>query len=148
MKKVFVCSMMAVLSVFLFSSLATMESTEEETVREAWASIEGFFVEFNNEDNDAMQEYMTFPHLFLSRNGSVSVSEERWVMNFEGMKERQDWVRSTLDSHEVTMVLRDKVHFRIVFSRHNSGGEKYMTQEGVYIVTRKDGKWGLQVRSY
>ena len=148
MKKVFVCSMMAVLSVFLFSSLATMESTEEETVRDAWASIEGFFVAFNNEDNEAMQEYMTFPHLFLTREGGVRVSEERWIMNFERMKESQNWVKSTLDSHEATMVFSDKVHFKIAFSRHNSKGEKYYVQEGVYIATKKDGNWGLQVRSY
>ena len=148
MKKVFLCSAMPIVSVFLFTSLATTQSDEEETVEEAWASIEGFFEAFNNEDNDGMQKYMTFPHLFLSRNGSVRISEERWEMNFEGMQERQDWVKSSLDSHEVTMVFADKVHFKIVFSRTNSKGEKYLFQEGVYIATKKDGKWGLQVRSY
>jgi hypothetical protein len=148
MKKLVLGSMMAITSVFLFSSLATTQTNQEETVKEAWASIENFFVAFNNEDNDELQKYMTFPHMFLNRNGSVSVSEERWDMNFEAMKERQDWVKSTLDSHKATMVFEDKVHFRIVFGRVNSKGEKYYTKEGVYIATKKDGKWGLQVRSY
>jgi len=148
MKKVILCSMTAVMSMVLFSSYAATEPDEEETVREAWTCIEGFYREFNNEDNEAMQAYMTFPHLFLTRNGGVRVSDERWDMNFDRMKESQDWVKSTLDSHEVTMVFRDKVHFKITFSRHNSKGEKYMTQEGIYIVTKQDGKWGLQVRSY
>ena len=124
------------------------EYNEEENIKQAWAAIENFFVAFNNEDNDAMHPYMTFPHMFLSRNGSVSIQEERWSMNFDRMKESQDWVKSTLDSREATMVYADKVHFKITFSRHNSKGERYHVQEGIYIVTRKDGKWGLQVRSY
>ena len=148
MKKTVLCLTMAVAPILIFSSLATTQANEEETVKEAWASIEGFFDAFNKEDNDALQQYMTFPHMFLNRNGSVSVSEERWDMNFEAMKERQDWVKSTLDSHEVTMVFPDKVHFKIVFGRVNTKGEKYYTKEGVYIATKKDAKWGLQVRSY
>jgi ketosteroid isomerase-like protein len=148
MKKFVICSMLAITPIFLFSSLAITQTNEEETVKAAWASIENFFVAFNNEDNEELQKYMTFPHMFLNRNGSVRVSEERWDMNFEAMKERQDWVKSTLDSHEATMVFEDKVHFRIVFGRVNSKGEKYYTKEGVYIATKKDGKWGLQVRSY
>lgn len=148
MKKIILCTLLATTSVFLVPSPATTESNEDVGIAEAWTSIEGFFEEFNNEDNEAMQKYMTFPHLFLRRNGGVSVEPERWTMNFERMKEDQDWVKSTLDSHSVTMVFPDKIHFKIAFSRHNSKGEKYMTQEGVYIATKKDGKWGLQVRSY
>lgn len=126
----------------------TPQFDRDETIKEAWASIENFYEAFNNEDNDAMQKYMTFPHIFLSRNGSASVEPERWTMNFDRMKQSQDWVKSTLDSQEVTMVFPDKVHFKITFSRHNAKGEKYMTQQGIYIATKKDNKWGLQVRSY
>jgi hypothetical protein len=78
----------------------------------------------------------------------VRIEPERLTFDFEAMKKNQDWVKSTMDSHEVTMVFPDKVHFRIVFSRHNSKGERYLTMEGIYIATKKDGKWGLQVRSY
>jgi len=148
MKKVVLTSLLAIVPVLFFTSLAETKTTEEETIEEAWASIENFFVAFNNEDNDSLQEHMTFPHMFLNRNGSVSISEERWEMNFEAIKERQDWVKSTLDSHEVTMVFPDKVHFKIVFGRVNSKGEKYYAKEGIYIATKKDDKWGLQVRSY
>lgn len=147
MRNIFL-SLMVVSCGVLCSPIALSESNDEEIVEEAWASIEGFFEAFNEGDNDALQDYVTYPHLLMMRNGGVRIEPERLTFDFEAMKKNQDWVKSTMDSHEVTMVFPDKVHFRIVFSRHNSKGERYLTMEGIYIATKKDGKWGLQVRSY
>ena len=40
-----------------------------------------------------------------------------------------------------------KVHFEVVFSRYKADGTKYATYQSLWIVTQKDGQWGVQARS-
>lgn len=127
---------------------AMTQSNDDQIAREALAAVVGFYDAFNEGDNDALQEFMTYPHVFMQRNGGLSVIPDRWNMNFDRMREREDWVKSTIDETEATTVFEDKVHFNLTFSRHNSDGEVYLTQKGVWVVTKKDGKWGVQLRSY
>ena len=128
--------------------LASGENAQEDSVREAKETVVKFFEAFNAEDNEALQGYMTYPHIFLTRNGQVRVLEERWEMNFAGLREREGWRKSTIDSMEASMVFEDKVHLNLVFSRVNQDGEVYRTVPGQWIVTKKDGRWGVQLRSY
>jgi len=41
----------------------------------------------------------------------------------------------------------DKVHYRIVASRRRSDGTAYATGPALYIFTRQNGHWGLQLQS-
>ena len=63
--------------------LASGENAEEVTVNDAKETVVKFFEAFNAADNDALQHYMTYPHIFLTRNGQARIIEERWDMNFE-----------------------------------------------------------------
>jgi len=49
----------------------------------------------------------------------------------------------------VTMRQNDpvKVHFEVVFSRYKADGSKYATYQSLWIVTQRDGTWGVQARS-
>jgi hypothetical protein len=40
-----------------------------------------------------------------------------------------------------------KVHFDVAFSRYKADGAKYATYQSLWIVTKKDGQWGVQARS-
>jgi hypothetical protein len=40
-----------------------------------------------------------------------------------------------------------KVHFDDVFSRYKADGSKAATYQSLWIVTKKDGQWGVQARS-
>ena len=40
-----------------------------------------------------------------------------------------------------------KVHFDVVFSRYKADGTKYATYQSLWIVTLKDGNWGVRARS-
>ncbi len=132
----------------LCAALAPVESAENEDVKAARECMDNFFTAFNAADNDALQKYMNYPHDFLSRNGQVRVTEERWDMSFERMRENEGWHSSSLDKVEISMVFDGKVHFNIVFSRHHEDGSTYRTVPGQWIVTRQDGHWGVQIRSY
>ena len=127
---------------------AADQEADAAAVKAAKETTVAFFEDFNAEDNDALQEHMTFPHIFLTRNGQARVIEERWNMNFEAMREREGWAKSTIDSMEASIVFEDKVHLNLVFSRVGQDGKIYRTVPGQWIVTKKDGKWGVQLRSY
>ncbi len=116
--------------------------------KDARQALADFFVAFNAADNDALQNYSNYPHAFVGSAGSIRIIEDRWEANFEAMREREGWHHSTLDSARAFIVKEDKVHFEIVFSRHNTDGEVYRTVPGLWIMTKQDGKWGLSLRSY
>ncbi len=116
--------------------------------KDARQALDDFFVAFNAADNDALQNYSNYPHAFVGSAGSIRVIHDRWEANFDTMREREGWHHSSLDSARAFIVKEDKVHFEIVFSRHNTGGDVYRTVPGLWIMTKQDGTWGLSLRSY
>ena len=126
------------------SDSAAIEQAEDD----ARAALEGFFVAFNAGDNDALQEYMNYPHVFVGSNGSIRLIEDRLDTDFDRMRKNEGWHHSTLDFAQAFLVKEDKVHFNIVFSRHRADNTTYRTVPGLWIMTKQDGQWGLSLRSY
>ena len=132
----------------LLSSIGLAGPAEEEAEKAARKTVEDFFEAFNRADNEALQKYMNYPHIFLTRNGQARVIEGDWTMSFDRMREREGWARSSIVSLEAVFVLEDKVHFKMVFSRHKDDGSVYRTVPGEWVETKQDGHWGVQLRSY
>ena len=65
-----------------------------------------------------------------------------------GQVKREEWDHSTLDACEVSMEFKSKIHFNMIYSRHNADGTTYRTAPGHWIVAKKDGRWGVQLKSY
>jgi len=120
----------------------------DQAEADARGALESYFEAFNEADNDALQGYMNYPHAFVGANGSIRVMDERFDINFDRMNEDEGWHHSTLDFAQSFLVKEDKVHFNIVFSRHRADNSAYRTVEGLWIMTRQDGHWGLSLRSY
>ncbi len=83
--------------------------------------------------------------------GGFSVAEDashRSVRpNFDRMRERENWHVSTFDSLETSIVSANKVHLELVFSRWHPDGTRYWTVPALWVATRVDGHWGIQLRS-
>lgn len=118
-------------------------------MEEARKAIDDFFVAFNNRDNQSLKDLYNFPHVFLFGNGAARIAEDAdgMAVNFERMREREGWHRSTLDTIEATSVSEEKVHFELVFSRYREDGVKYSSVPALWILTKQDGHWGIQIRS-
>jgi hypothetical protein len=116
---------------------------------DARAPIEAFFKAFNARDNDALKKTLHYPHVRINEQGGVNVWRDASEAgtNFDGLTRSEGWARSSLDS--VTMRQNDpvKVHFEVVFSRYKADGSKYATYQSLWIVTLRDGNWGVQARS-
>ena len=116
---------------------------------EARTALEEYFRAWNAADNDAIATISNFPRLSLGANGQAVVREspEDIAIDFDLLRQAEGWDHSTLDLMEAVHVSEDKVHFRIVFSRRLADGSSYRTVPGLYVITRQDGHWGLQLQS-
>jgi hypothetical protein len=123
---------------------------ESETayIAEARGAIEAFFKGFNARDDNAVRKSLNYPHIRMA-SGNVNIVQraEDYATGYDRLTSREGWDRSTLDSVKVRQHEPDKVHFEIVFSRYKKDGTKYATYDSLWIVTKVDGRWGVQCRS-
>ncbi len=140
--------LLAVALVAVVSQSAAPVGAQDVEV-EARAALEEYFRAWNAADNDAIATISNFPRLSLGGNGQVVVREspEDITIDFDLLRQAEGWDHSTLDLMDTVHVSDDKVHFRIVFSRRRADGSAYRTVPGLYVVTRQDGHWGLQLQS-
>lgn len=128
--------------------LAQEQADDRQYETEARAALEEYFLAWNAADNDAVAAISNFPRLTLGQNGLVVVraSAEEIFVDFEVLRQ-SGWDHSTLDLAEAVHVSQEKVHFRVVYTRYAADGRPYITAPGLYVMTRQDGHWGLQLQS-
>ena len=130
------------------ATMATLMVAQDERA-EAQAALEEYFRAWNAEDNEALAEISNFPRLSLGRNGQVVVREEPEdiEIDFDILKQVEGWDHSTLDLLEAVQASPDTVHFKVVFSRRHADGAAYRTVPALFIMTKQNDHWGLQLQS-
>jgi hypothetical protein len=119
-------------------------------IAEARAVMDGFMTAFNAEDAEALRTtWFHFPHVRL-HSGQVTVMAtpadfRSAVWGRTG--QAQGWARTAWDYVEPVDAGPDKVHFRVQFTRYRADGSAIGSYRSLYIVTRQDGRWGIQARS-
>lgn len=128
---------------------AMANAAEEAPEQAALSSLNEFINAWNTADIDELRKTLNYPFLTLFRPGELEITEEaeQFTMDFDRMREQNDWTRSTFDESKVLAVADDQVHVATTYSRYNSEGKKYQTGQVYYIVTKHDGHWGMQFRS-
>ena len=132
-----------------FLALGVVLNAQEESETEARAALEEYFRAWNESDNDAIAAISNFHRVSVGVNGQIVVRNtvEEFVIDFDTLRAAERWDHSTLDLVDAAHVSADKVHFRVVTSRRYADGSPYRTNPGLYIITRQDGHWGLQLQS-
>ena len=119
-------------------------------IAEARAVMDGFMTAFNAEDAEALRTtWFHFPHVRL-HSGQVTVMAtpadfRSAVWGRTGQAE--GWARTAWDYVEPVDSGPDKVHFRVQFTRYRADGSAIGSYRSLYIVTKIDGRWGIQARS-
>ena len=136
------------LGAVLAIALAVPLSAQDD-LAEARAALDEYFRAFNAEDNDALVAISNFPRLSIGRNGQVVVRAEAADIetDFLLLRQVEGWDHSTLDLVEAVQAAPDTVHFKVVFSRRKVDGSAYRTVPGLFVITKQDGEWGLQLQS-
>lgn len=115
----------------------------------AFAPIAAYIDALNRTDTDGVRAAFQFPHVLFSQ-GRVfhyPTADSFSLDDFKNRVSADGWVRSSIDSHAVVLSGPDKVHFDIRFTRWRADGSAIGVHHSLYIVTRIDGRWGLQARS-
>jgi len=121
----------------------------EVILAEARDAALGYMKAWNDSDVEETSSHLNYPHLFLVR-GNVAEAKGPGDLkpNFNRMQESENWGFSTFDSLKPSIITANKVHLEVVFSRWHPDGMRYRTVPGLWLMTKVDGHWGIQLRSY
>jgi hypothetical protein len=122
---------------------------ETESEAEALKAINAYMDAFNARDVAGLDRAMNFPHV-RHASGKVRVMEEPGShpdRMFELFAEAHGWDHSEWDYRRVVQSTDDKVHFVVQFTRYRKDGSKIGVFPSVWVVTRQEGHWGIQMRS-
>ena len=112
--------------------------------------IERYLEAFNARDEEAVVATFHFPHLRVG-SGSVSVSktdaEYTDRFDFDAFANRLGWEHSEWDTVEAIQVGARGVNLAISGTRYDADGKKIHSFDGIYLITEKDGRWGIRAGS-
>ena len=136
-----------------FLSLAIGIGHEQTSAAEALRVLDDFMARFNNRDHEAMAALFHYPHVRIA-HGDVFVwksAEEFLAARTPEDQERfvraTGWHRTEWVSREVIHAGERKVHIAVRFTRYREDGSAIGTYDSFYIVTKRNGRWGIQARS-
>jgi len=128
-----------------YISAAGMKESERES--EARKPIDDFFAAFNARDIESCRKTLQYPHVQIAGNDVMILeSPESFQIDFQSLAV-EGWTHVTLDSCSMRQSCDEKVHFEVQLSMHKGSESRYATYQALWIVTQKDGAWGIQCRS-
>lgn len=122
---------------------------DRESVGAAMAVLDSFMAAFNSGDARQVAATFNFPHVRF-HSGKVTVfpaAADFTLDNFRSTTDARDWASSAWDERHIIHAGPGKVHFDTQFSRRRADGSTIASYRSIYIVTRIDGRWGIQARS-
>ena len=121
--------------------------TSEE--RSALEAVNAYMQAFNARDVAGTDAALHFPHVRLA-SGAVHILEAPGSLPvdfFERFADSAGWVCSRWDYRRAIQSGRDKVHFAVQFTRYRADGSVIGRYPSMWIVTLRDGRWGVEARS-
>lgn len=116
-------------------------------VAAAQACLDAFMVAFNKRDLKAWEATFNFPHVRFA-SGKVTVLQPgQQTQDMFSAGALADWDHSEWARREVIHAGPDKVHINTRFNRFRKDGSLISGFDSIYIVTKVNGRWGIQGRS-
>lgn len=117
--------------------------------KQARATVRAFLKVWNTADNARIRKVIHYPFVTVVPKGNIVIAglPKDFADDFDQLRKKQGWHHSTFDAVKVVAVARGSAHVRVQFTRRRADGTPLRAGEVLYILTRKDGRWGIQVRS-
>ena len=127
----------------------SLRAADPEAERNARLAMDQFMTTFNAREVHAWAATLNYPHVrFASNQVRVYNSIDDFVKDNANYAQRlAPWDHSKWESMKVIQSGPDKVHFAVEFIRYDAGGKEIGRFPSLYVVTLKDGHWGVQGRS-
>lgn len=113
----------------------------------AQGRLDAFMTAFNGRDLAAFEDTFNFPHVRFA-SGKVTIINPGY--HKAEMFQRgalAEWDHSAWQRRDVIHAGPDKVHIDTHFARYRKDGSLIGGFDSIYIVTKQDGRWGIQGRS-
>ena len=113
------------------------------------ACLDRFMSALNVYDAAAMDAEMHFPHVRFA-GGTIVVYPapgNNPMELFDRLKREDDWHHSVWNERTVVQHNDTKVHMAVNYTRFRSDGSLIGLYESLYVLSLKDGRWGIQLRS-
>ena len=131
----------------LVGALEAAEENPEGAALDAINALELFLEDWNAADLEAIQEHLNFPHITHSPAGLVIADARGDFAQDFALLRSQGWHRSSFDNFQVLQQSADKVNVLVDFRRFDESDAVISSARVFYVVTRQDGRWGMQYRS-
>jgi len=132
-----------------FSLESWSEQNNKLAIENAMQVLDSFMTSFNARNMEEWSETLNYPHVrFAGSEVTLWDTEEEYsaIDIFERLAST-GWHHSAWLSRKVILVSENKVHISTIFQRYDENNNPLKQYQSLYIVTNKDGHWGVQARS-
>ena len=109
--------------------------------------LDAFMTAFNARDVTAYEATFNFPHVRFASGQVTIINPGFHKSDMFTTGSLSDWDHSAWLRREVIHASPDKVHIDTRFARYRKDGSLIAAFDSIYIVTRVNGRWGIQGRS-
>lgn len=128
----------------------------EQDIQEGYKLFDEAVEAFNNADPERMAAINHYPHIRIT--GPVVViwnTPEEYIRSNprdkllakDSQTKFKGWKTSKWEWCKLIQASSETMHFAVAFSRLDESGSRIATFESLRILTKKNGRWGQQVRS-
>ena len=117
--------------------------------RDCMACLDRFLAAVNAYDVTAMESEMHFPHARIAADTVVTYPAPgaNPLDLFERLRREDGWHHSRWISKSIMQGDQMKVHVAVRYRRLRADGSVIGDYDALYILTDRDGRWGIQARS-
>ena len=109
--------------------------------------LDAFMTAFNARDVTAYEATFNFPHVRFASGQVTIINPGFHKPDMFTTGALSDWDHSAWLRRDVIHAGPDKVHIDTRFARYRKDGSLIGAFDSIYIVTRVNGRWGIQGRS-
>lgn len=124
-------------------------SDQESIQQECNRVLDAFMAALNAYDAAGMDRCMHFPHPRIAADKVVVYDKPGTnpMDLFERLKKEDGWSYSRWVKRELIQWNDRKAHVALSYTRFRADKSVIGTYESLYILTKVDGRWGIQARS-
>ena len=111
--------------------------------------LDRFMNGLNHYDAQAMDAAMHFPHVRFA-GGQIKIypkAGDNPMDLFERLRREDDWKYSRWVSRELVQCSDIKAHYALSYTRFRGDDSVIGVYESLYVLTKVEGSWGIQMRS-
>jgi hypothetical protein len=130
-------------------SMPQIEQKNIELHQACMSVLDRFMNGLNHYDAHAMDSAMHFPHVRFA-GGQIKIypkTGDNPMDLFERLRREDDWKYSRWVSRELVQCSDIKAHYALSYTRFRSDDSVIGVYESLYVLTKVDGSWGIQMRS-